>query len=137
MHLASYPILVRGRCPVTCYKCVLLFMDGSRITTRRLSPDVPQSLEDECVMLHRSSAISTAHPRYRGFCCMSPTVAFSSDVLSTSVPLYIYIALVLFPFLLYYIQGRRQQKSAKYTSPFPTLWYCYLGTSVQDARSFK
>lgn len=24
-------------------------------------------------------------------------------------------------------KGRRQQKSGKFTSPFPTFWYCYLG----------
>lgn len=24
-------------------------------------------------------------------------------------------------------KGRRQQKSSKFTSPFPTFWYCYLG----------
>ena len=27
-------------------------------------------------------------------------------------------------------KGRRQHKSGKFTSPFPTFWYCYLGKAL-------
>jgi hypothetical protein len=35
---------------------------------------------------------------------------------------------------LYTTKVRRQQKSAKYTSPFPSFWYCSLGSSLASSR---